>query len=82
VAEDNSRSILAETTVTAANLALSSTLILKELDAVLDVADGGVRLAATLDAGSSGAGGDGKGRENGSGLHFDYWKVGWGRFEI
>lgn len=71
VAENHSIPILAETAVAAADLALSGSLVLEEVDAVLDVADGGVRLATTLDAGSSGAGGDGKGREDGSGLHFD-----------
>lgn len=75
MAKDHSISILAETAVAAANLALGGALVLEEVDAVLDVADGSVVLAA-LDAGSSGAGGDGKGRDDGSGLHFDCLKVG------
>lgn len=76
VAEDDSISIPAETTVSAANLALGGTLVLEEVDAVLDVANGSV-LLATLDTGSSGAGSDGKGRDDGSGLHFESLEVGW-----
>lgn len=72
MAEDSSRSILAETTITTTNLILSSILILKKLNTVLDITNRDVRLATILDTGSSCTSSNSKGRENSSSLYFSY----------